>query len=191
MQRTRAVRHQKKRKMRPEYRIILFGSGLIFLLVVYFAGSLIFKSEERVYTDPLLRISSLDELDDKTREAAELFLRIARDQGLNVTITETYRTQERQDYLYTQGRTRGGAVVTWTRNSRHTKRDAFDIAKDSPGHEYDDTAFFKKCADIGESIGLEAGFYWKNGQQDMPHFQMTTFGKLIYPEGYERSGKGK
>lgn len=191
MERTKAIRKQKKRRMRPKYRIILVGSGLLLVLAVLFVSSRIFNVEERTYSHPLRRISDLNELDDKTREAAELFLQIARGQGLDVIITETYRTQERQDYLYSLGRTAKGSVVTWTKNSKHTERNAFDIAKDSPGHEYDDVAFFEKCAEIGESIGLEAGFYWKNGQQDMPHFQMSPFGRVTYPEGYERNGKGK
>lgn len=181
------LKHKKKRKLRPEFKIILVGSLLLFVFMAYFVSSLILKEEDRSYSDPLARINSADELNDKTKEALTLFLRIAKDKGLNVMVTETYRTQERQDYLYSLGRTAKGSVVTWTRNSMHTKRNAFDIAKNVAGHEYDDIDFFRKCAEIGESIGLEAGYYWENGQQDMPHFQMATFGKVIYPEGYQKN----
>ena len=183
------LKYKRKRKLRPEYKIILVGSLLLFVFMVYFVSSLILKEEDRVYSDPLARINSADELNDKTKEALELFVRIAEDNGLDVLVTETYRTQERQDYLYAQGRAVEGSVVTWTRNSMHTKRNAFDIAKNVAGHEYDDVDFFEQCAEIAESIGLEAGYYWKNGQQDMPHFQMPTFGKVIYPEGYQKYEK--
>ncbi|HSL85775.1 MAG TPA: M15 family metallopeptidase [Bacteroidales bacterium] len=178
-----------ERNLNKRYRII----GLISLILLVMAGfwfqSLI--AEERYeedygsISDPLARISSLDELNPKTREAAELFLKIAEDEGLNVKITETYRTQERQEYLYEQGRTRLGPVVTWTTNSQHTKRNAFDIAKNVRGEEYSDLEFFRRAAEIGRSIGLEAGYYWRDGQQDMPHFQMNRFGRVIYPDGYE------
>ena len=181
------LKYKKKRKLRPEYKIILVGTLLLLIFMVYFVSSLILKQEDRSYADPLARINSADELNDKTKEALELFVRIAKDNGLDVLVTETYRTQERQDYLYAQGRTVEGSVVTWTRNSMHTKRNAFDIAKNVAGHEYDDVDFFEQCAEIAESIGLEACYYWKNGQQDMPHFQMATFGKVIYPEGYEKN----
>lgn len=181
------MKYKKKRKLRPEFRIILVGSLLLFVFMAYFVSSLILKEDDRSYNDPLARISSIDELNDKTKEALTLFLRIAKDKGLNVIVTETYRTQERQDYLYSLGRTAEGSVVTWTKNSNHTKRNAFDIAKNVEGHEYDDVDFFQKCAEIAKSIGLEAGYYWEKGQQDMPHFQMATFGKVIYPEGYEKN----
>lgn len=179
------LKYKKKRKLRPEYKIILVGTLLLLIFMVYFVSSLILKEEDRSYADPLARINSADELNDKTKESLALFLRITKDKGLDVLVTETYRTQERQDYLYSQGRTAKGSVVTWTRNSMHTKRNAFDIAKNVAGHEYDDVDFFEQCAEIAESIGLEAGYYWENGQQDMPHFQMSTFGKVIYPEGYQ------
>jgi len=183
----RNVKYKKKRKLRPEYKIILVGSLLLFVLMAYFVSSLILKEADRTYSDPIARINSTDELNDKTKEALTLFLRITKDKGLDVMVTETYRTQERQDYLYSQGRTTKGPVVTWTRNSMHNKRNAFDIAKNLAGHEYDDIDFFKQCAEIAKSIGLEAGFYWENGQQDMPHFQMATFGKVTYPEGYQKN----
>ena len=183
------LKYKKKRMLRPEYKIILVGTLLLLIFMVYFVSSLILKQEDRSYADPLARINSADELNDKTKESLALFLRITKDKGLDVLVTETYRTQERQDYLYSQGRTAKGSVVTWTRNSMHTKRNAFDIAKNVAGHEYDDVDFFEQCAEIAESIGLEAGYYWKNGQQDMPHFQMSTFSKVIYPEGYQKNEK--
>ncbi|WP_141316419.1 M15 family metallopeptidase, partial [Lysinibacillus sphaericus] len=40
----------------------------------------------------------------------------------NIFVTETYRSQARQNYLYTQGRTRPGKIVTWTLKSNHTSR---------------------------------------------------------------------
>ncbi|MED4888926.1 M15 family metallopeptidase [Lysinibacillus fusiformis] len=46
----------------------------------------------------------------------------------NVFITETYRSQERQKYLYAQGRTRPGQIVTWTLDSNHKSRLAWGIA---------------------------------------------------------------
>lgn len=125
------------------------------------------------YNPPDEIISDLNELTPKTRQKAELFLELCHAEGLYPKITETYRTQERQNYLYEQGRSRDGKVVTWTRDSRHTKRYAFDICKEG-ANPYDDEEFFRRCAEIGKSIGLTPGYYWSE-YQDMPHYQYDAW----------------
>lgn len=71
----------------------------------------------------------LNQLSAQAQKACVLFLEECKKKGLNVLITETYRSQERQNWLYEQGRSRAGKVVTWTKNSRHTSRRAWDICK--------------------------------------------------------------
>ncbi len=118
-------------------------------------------------------VSDLDQLSPKTRELSILFLQRCAEEGLEVKITETYRTQARQDKLYELGRSKPGDKVTWTKNSKHTKRRAFDIAKigDDP---YGDEEFFKRCAEIGGEIGLTPGYYFKSFQ-DKPHFEFNAW----------------
>lgn len=53
--------------------------------------------------------------------------RMRREFGAGVAVVETRRSQERQDALYAQGRTRSGPVVTWTRNSAHLGGYAADV----------------------------------------------------------------
>lgn len=189
--RIEARRRMKKKKKNTRTMIMgIIGLMLLVLFGFWLQGRIVPDTDEKWedgidISDPQERISSIDMLNEKTRETAVLFLRIAEDEGLQIQITETYRTQERQDYLYEQGRTRPGQVVTWTRNSQHTKRNAFDIAKNVRGEEYSDKEFFRKAAEIGKMIGLEAGYFWEDGKQDMPHFQMNRFGRIHYPEGYE------
>ncbi len=190
------MRRQKKKKIARMKFFGIMGILILFIVSIWVRSfSTIeeiaeeFTEEQTKYaslSDPLARTDSLDQLNEKTREAALLFLQIAEDEGLEVVITETYRSQERQEYLYTLGRTAEGNVVTWTKNSEHTKRSAFDIAKNVIGEEYSDRDFFRKAAEIGKRIGLEAGYYWGDGRQDMPHFQMNWYGRVIYPEGYEK-----
>lgn len=120
------------------------------------------------------RISDIDELSPKTRELALEFLEKCEENGLNVRITETYRTQARQDILYEQGRTTPGLVVTWTKNSNHTKRRAFDICEDNTDDPYGDLEFFRKCADIGKEVGLTPGYYFEQ-VQDMPHYELNRW----------------
>lgn len=114
----------------------------------------------------------LKELLPSAQTACKLFMGECKRQGLNVLITETYRSQARQDYLYAQGRTRPGKKVTWTKNSRHTSRRAWDICKNVKGGEYSDTEFFRKCGKVAEKLGIIWGGTWQS--PDMPHFEIPT-----------------
>ncbi len=105
------------------------------------------------------------------QKACNLFLDECKRQGLSVLITETYRSQARQDYLYAQGRTRAGNKVTWTRNSRHTSGRAWDICKNVKGEEYSDGSFFKKCGAVAKSLGITWGGTWQT--PDTPHFEIS------------------
>ena len=113
---------------------------------------------------------SLEELTENAQRACNLFLAECKAQGLNVLITETYRSQARQDYLYSQGRTRVGKKVTWTKKSRHTSRRAWDICKNVKGQEYSDNDFFKTCGKIAKKYGITWGGEWKT--PDYPHFEI-------------------
>lgn len=119
----------------------------------------------------------IKELTPQAQKACGLFLSECKKQGLNVLITETYRSQERQDYLYQQGRTRQGKIVTWTRNSRHTSRRAWDICKNVKGKEYSDSNFFRQCGEIAAELGITWGGIWKSSP-DTPHFEIPTNWKL-------------
>ena len=119
----------------------------------------------------LTTCKDISALTDKAQKACNLFISECKAQGLNVLITETYRSQERQNYLYSQGRTRSGKVVTWTKNSRHTSRRAWDICKNVKGEEYSDAEFFKKCGEIAKRLGITWGGSWST--PDTPHFEIS------------------
>lgn len=112
----------------------------------------------------------ISELHPIAQKACKLFLDECKRAGLDIFITETYRSQERQNYLYEQGRTRPGKVVTWTRNSNHKSRLAWDIACNKPSLY--DVATIKKAGQIAMSLGIGWGGVWKT--PDMPHFEVTT-----------------
>ena len=96
----------------------------------------------------------ISQLTLNAQKACNMFIAECEAQGLKVLITETYRSQERQNYLYAQGRTRKGNIVTWTKNSRHTSRRAWDICQNIKGQEYTNTIFFKQCGEIAKSLGI-------------------------------------
>nr|DAU66715.1 MAG TPA: hypothetical protein [Caudoviricetes sp.] len=110
----------------------------------------------------------IGELLPKAQEACNLFLERCKAAGINIFITETYRSQERQDYLYEQGRSRPGNIVTWTKNSRHTSRRAWDIA--CSGNNLYDMGILTKAGHLAQDLGLIWGGSWTT--PDMPHIEM-------------------
>ncbi len=118
-------------------------------------------------------IKDLSALLPCAKKAAELFLKECEKAGLKVRVTETYRTQERQNELYQQGRTKPGKVVTWTKNSRHTSRRAWDICQNIKGLEYDQSkGFFDNCGKVAKKLGITWGGEWKT--PDKPHFEVNS-----------------
>lgn len=132
----------------------------------------------------------INQLNPIAKQACELFLKRCKDAGLNVLVTETIRTQDRQNYLYCQGRTVGECTakgiskdfatqycnpnarkVTWTLTSNHKSGMAWDICKNIRGQEYSDNGFFAKAGAIAKELGIEWGGTWK-GTPDTPHFQV-------------------
>lgn len=120
----------------------------------------------------------ISELNPLAQKACRLFMDECKKAGLPVLITETYRSQARQNYLYAQGRTRAGNVVTWTKSSRHTGRMAWDICKNVKGQEYSDAKFFEQCGAIAKRLGITWGGTWNT--PDKPHFEITS--KWTYKE---------
>lgn len=110
---------------------------------------------------------TLSELKPGAEAACEAFLFECGREGLDVIITETYRSQERQVELYAQGRTKPGKEVTWTLNSRHKSRQAWDITFKSTG--YDDLSKFAKAGAIAQKLGITWGGKWS--PPDNPHFE--------------------
>lgn len=171
------------RKISKKSKIII--SVILFIIILWLVFALfpkiglyafLFDKGDYTYSNDSTTeiISDLDELSPKTRELAIEFLERCEEEGLSVRITETYRSQSRQDMLYEQGRTTPGLVVTWTRNSKHSERRAFDICEDNTDDPYGDEEFFEKCAEIGKEVGLTPGYYFE-GHQDMPHYELNRW----------------
>lgn len=116
-------------------------------------------------------VKDISALSPAAQKACRLFMQRCKERGLPVYITETYRSQERQNELYAQGRTKPGKVVTWTKNSRHKSRRAWDICKMTGGKaDWSDSGFFKACGAVARGLGITWGGEWK--MPDMPHFEI-------------------
>ena len=111
----------------------------------------------------------INELDPGFKEKVMKFLSHAHHAGYSIFITEGYRSQERQNELYAQGRTTSGNVVTWTLNSVHTQRKGIDIAWNSPELYPSDLNLWKEVGKIAAMYEIDWGYdLWG---KDLPHFQ--------------------
>lgn len=118
----------------------------------------------------------LNQLHPDVRPLAAAFLQEAAAAGLDPRVQEAFRSKDRQDQLYAQGRTAPGAVVTKARGgqSNHNYGVAFDVV---PGallgaKNWDpENPAWAKLGEIGKKHGLEWGGDWKF--TDRPHFQMA------------------
>lgn len=120
----------------------------------------------------------------------------------DILITETYRTVKEQDILYAKGRTSSGNIVTNAKGkgykSQHQWGIAFDFCKNVKGHEYDDSAYFRKVAKYAKRLGLAWGGDWKS-IKDTPHIYMPQWGattsrlKKLYgnPNNFKKTWKTK
>lgn len=128
----------------------------------------------------------LSELTTATQLACRLLFQECYKAGIkDIFITETYRSPVRQKYLYEQGRTRPGQIVTWTLNSKHASRLAFDIAVGPPNALYD-VATLNKVGAIARKLGITWGGDWKKNI-DRPHFEVKANWKP--PVGYKLEGQ--
>lgn len=94
-----------------------------------------------------------------------------RETGTRVVIHETWRNYERQQWLYEQGRTRKGPVVTNTTKSLHSLGLACDIVGDIsplPGVQGPYDIDFKAFG----AIVLSHSMVWGGKWQDMVHVEM-------------------
>ena len=125
----------------------------------------------------MLNSRSLDDLRSDVRANVETLLSLCRAQGLNVLITQTKRDNEYQTYLYAQGRTRLGSIITNSRTTTfHGAGLAVDFCENIRGHEYDDASFFQNVAIIAKAMGFSWGGDWK-GFPDNPHLQWDDRGR--------------
>ncbi len=120
----------------------------------------------------------ISQLDPRVRKPATNFINETKDWlGVKLLVSETYRTNERQDELYAQGRTTPGNIITNAVGgaSPHNYGLALDVVQMTNGQaDWSDSAqITPQIAAVGKAQGFEWGGEWKGSFQDYPHFQMT------------------
>jgi len=116
----------------------------------------------------------LNKLQPSFRQKVEAFMKEAA--PLHIFITEGWRSEATQKAYYAQGRTTGGAIITWlngvSKKSQHQLGLAIDIAFDKKyyGTLYpSNPKLWEQVAVIAKKHGIDWGYdLW---QKDKPHFQ--------------------
>jgi len=100
-------------------------------------------------------IRDIKELTPRMQKKVLSFLDECKQNGVNCYVFESYRSQERQNELYAQGRTKPGRKVTWTLDSRHKQREAVDMAFGGIG-KWTWTGPWEQMIEIAKKYGLES-----------------------------------
>lgn len=136
---------------------------------------------------PVFGTSSLKKLQGVHPNLVKVLKAAIKNSPIDFSIVEGVRTQQRQQELYAQGRTKKGAIVTYangvTKKSNHQPKSdglgyAIDFAPYINGKlDWNNHANFKVIADhivkTGAEIGIKvvAGFYWSR-PYDPPHIEL-------------------
>lgn len=135
----------------------------------------------------MLNSRDLKDLRADVRANVEILLELCRAQEMAVLITQTKRDNEYQAYLYAQGRTRPGSIVTNSKTTTfHGAGLAVDFCQNIKGAEYKEAAFFQNVAILAKHMGFSWGGDWISFP-DFPHLQWDNHGK--YTTAMLRAGK--
>lgn len=118
----------------------------------------------------MINSRKIEDLHPVVAAKAKAFIAACKKVGIDVLITSTYRDNESQNAIYAQGRTKAGRIVTYAKGGQsfHNYRLAFDFVPIANGKAiWNDQRLFKKCREIGESLGLEGLEF------EMAHLQWT------------------
>jgi RHS repeat-associated protein len=111
----------------------------------------------------------------------DLINRSQNELGLKLVIASSYRSIEKQQSLYDQGRTKPGDIVTWAKPgySFHNFRLAIDVYPAKANGEPNWNAIVPPTVvHIADELGIQWGGRFPKGKTDNPHFQMK-FGQTI------------
>ncbi len=119
-------------------------------------------------------LNDLSSLNPHVALLARKFLKLTRENNLDVRITTAFRSWDEEDRLFAQGRWASGTIVTNARggDSYHNWGLAFDAAPFENGQISNDPQKFIQMGHLGQQVGLQWGGTFKS-IVDYPHFQYT------------------
>lgn len=133
----------------------------------------------RVKLEVLLERSkkNIGDVNNVVKESIIEVIKRAYKEGINVQISEGFRSNTRQTKLYNQGRVTGGKIVTNAKagESYHNYGlavDYFLTTENGKSAVWEVNKNWRRVAEIAKSLGFEWGGDW-NKFKDYPHLQMS------------------
>lgn len=132
------------------------------------------------YGNKLVKSNKINDLNPDMQEKANAFIGKAKEDGLDVYLSETFRNFNMQDSYFKQGRSTPGGIITNAMGGEglHSYGLAFDAYPVVNGRVLtritkDNKKYWDRMGEIGESVGLKWGGRWKEFP-DNPHFELNT-----------------
>lgn len=122
----------------------------------------------------MINSRKVEDLHSKLQELCKKHIGACKSKGVDVVITNTRRDAEYQAYLYAQGRTRAGSIVTNMKEiGPHGFGLAYDIVPVVNGKaQWNNDKLWHIAGEEGKKLGLTWGGDWKS-IVDKPHFEYT------------------
>lgn len=123
----------------------------------------------------MINSQDINKLRADVAENAKLWLAECRSDGLDVEVSNTLRDDEYQAYLYAQGRSRPGKIVT---NGKTTTFHGAGLALDfySKTKGWSDHNFFARCGAMAKEYGFSWAGDWKRFRE-FCHIQWDNHGR--------------
>ena len=118
--------------------------------------------------------TNINNLDPKVKAAATRFIQRVNDElCIRLKVAHGKRTNEEQDELYAQGRTKPGEIVTYSKGgeSNHNSGKAIDVYYATDTGIDAERVLAPEIVEIARQEGFEWGGNWKKFK-DYPHFEM-------------------
>ncbi|KIL49152.1 hypothetical protein KR50_11870 [Jeotgalibacillus campisalis] len=164
--------------------------GLNLLILATVLGAIIWwVAEEHQRREELANVPMPTELHPVVEEKKNELIEQSAEQGIEIVITDGFRSAEEQDKIYEQGRSEEGNIVTNARGGEsyhnfglaidfaiRTNEDTvvWDMEYDGNNNERSD---WMEVVEIAKELGFSWGGDW-HGFKDYPHFEMR-FGLSI------------
>lgn len=119
---------------------------------------------------------SIDQLTKPAAEKCRAWVLACMNEGVDVLVYCTHRSETEQAELYASGRTKPGPILTNARpgESAHQKRIAWDAVPMVNGKPaWNDRARYAVMGEVAGRLGIEWAGNWRGKLKETAHFQVT------------------
>jgi len=166
-----------------KYLTIIVFSGIILSTILYFVYP---EATYKIIRNSAIKLSKTIVPSEKYNNKygihpyllhkVDFIIREANQKGINLRVVSGFRSLEKQQILYDQGRITKGSIVTYAPPglSYHNHGWAVDVCEYKNGKLYWESKQWKEIGKIGKENGLVWGGDWTRFV-DKPHLQLSWY----------------